>query len=310
MNILVTGGAGYIGSALVNKLANRMDIDSIVVYDNLSRDNHNLFTQNLQPNAVGKVKLEYGDLLDSRKLRKVMKGIDVVYHLAARTSSPSSDLDSHFYEQTNHWGTAELIYAVEESTTVKKLIFTSSTAVYGSTEGDMQITETTEPNPKTFYGISKLRGEAHVQRLLNSEKTKTLIFRIANVYGFAPALRFDTVINRFMFDANFKNKISIHGSGSQVRSYIHVNQVVAALEQAMGDDLKAGIYNLSDKQLSLLDMLDTLKEIYPPLEFIFINQHITPHHQKIANTAADHGIVMESKELMLELFTFKQKFTF
>jgi UDP-glucose 4-epimerase len=69
--------------------------------------------------------------------------------------------DSHVYEQVNHWGTAELVYAVEESN-VKKFIYTSSSGVYGSSSG--AVDETTIPNPKTFYAISKLRGEEHVRR--------------------------------------------------------------------------------------------------------------------------------------------------
>ncbi len=309
MKVLVTGGAGYIGSALVQELAKRKDIESIVVYDNLSRDNYNLFTDSKKL-AEGKVRFEFGDLLDSRKLKKAVKNADVVYHLAAKTSSPNSDLDSHFFEQTNHWGTAELVYAVEESTNVKKFIVASSTAIYGTTTGTEEVNESSEPNPKTFYAVSKMRGESHVQRLF--DKTNTVILRLSNVYGHAPALRFDTVINRFMFDGHYKNRISIHGSGNQVRSFVHINKAVDALVQALEKEVPSGIYNVTDKQLSLLDMLDVLKEIYPPMEFILINQHLTPSDLRVSPESNLSKYIAETKsnDLNQELSEFKAHFSF
>ncbi|MFL5728758.1 MAG: NAD-dependent epimerase/dehydratase family protein, partial [Cytophagaceae bacterium] len=134
MNILVTGGAGYIGAELVYRLSKCEHVNKIVVYDNLTRDNYNLFISNSNKIGNNKVKFELGDILDSRKLRKVLKDIDVVYHLAARVDNPYSNIDSHVFEQVNNWGTAELVYAVEESKKVSKFIYLSSTSVYGSSK--------------------------------------------------------------------------------------------------------------------------------------------------------------------------------
>src|SRR5262252_5068221 len=131
MNILITGGAGYIGTELIYRLAELNDIENIVVYDNLSRGNYNLFIGHKVPTQ--KIKFIQGEILDSRKLNNVLKNIDVVFHLAAKVTTPFSNVDGHIYEQTNHWGTAELVYALEESQ-VKKLIFLSSTGVYGNTK--------------------------------------------------------------------------------------------------------------------------------------------------------------------------------
>ena len=126
MNILITGGTGYIGTALVNALSQRNDVTKIVVYDNLSRGNFNFFIGRNE--SKGKIKFIQGDILDSRKIRKELSAIDVVYHLAAKVTTPFANIDSHFFEQINHWGTAELIYALEESD-VKQLIFTSSARI-------------------------------------------------------------------------------------------------------------------------------------------------------------------------------------
>ena len=139
--------------------------------------------------------------------------------LAAKVTTPFANTDGHIYEQTNHWGTAELTYALEESN-VKQLIFLSSTGVYGNTTE--AVNENSIPQPDSFYSISKLRAEQHVKRL--SDKIKTIIIRLGNVYGYSKSMRFDAVINRFMFDAHFTNRITINGAGSQHRSFIHIDK--------------------------------------------------------------------------------------
>ena len=268
MNVLVTGGAGYIGTELVNLLVSNPSVDKVIVYDNLSRMNYNLFL-GLKLQRHPKLSFVKGELLDSRSLRKVLKGIDVVYHLAAKVTTPFDSSDSHVYEQVNHWGTAELVYAVEESN-VKRFIYTSSSGVYGSSSG--AVDENTIPNPKTFYAISKLRGEEHVRRLL--DKIDTYIFRCGNVYGYSKSMRFDSVINKFVFEANFNQIVTVQGDGKQSRSFIHIDRVSKALNNCIAGDLPGGTYNLVERSIKIFDIVDELKQLLPELEFIFINQHL------------------------------------
>ena len=306
MNVLVTGGAGYIGTELVNLLVSNPSVDKVIVYDNLSRMNYNLFL-GLKLQKHPKLSFVKGELLDSRSLRKVLKGIDVVYHLAAKVTTPFDSSDSHFYEQVNHWGTAELVYAVEESN-VKKFIYTSSSGVYGSSSG--AVDENTIPNPKTFYAISKLRGEEHVRRLF--DKIDTYIFRCGNVYGYSKSMRFDSVINKFVFEANFNRIVTVQGDGKQSRSFIHIDRVAKALNNCLTTDLSGGIYNLVERSIKIFDIVDELKQLVPELEFIFINQHLKLRELSVKeNIEVNKRLgINHAQSLKKELEEFLSRFSF
>lgn len=309
MKVLVTGGAGYIGAELVYKLSLQDDVEKVVVYDNLTRHNYNLFISNSNKVKNNKVKFEFGDILDSRKIRKVLQDIDVVYHLAARADTPFSNTDSHVFEQINNWGTAELVYAIEESKTISRVIYVSSTSIYGASK--KMVDESVHPNPRTVYSISKMRGEEHIKRLFNKNGIKTSIVRCGNVYGYTPTIRFDSVINKFMFDANFNNRISIHGSGKQARSFIHVTKAVDALLFMRNADIPSDIYNLTDKTLEILDIVDVLKEIYPEIEFIFINQHLDLRELKVKRESKLSAFyTLPDSDFKEELLEFKDRFSF
>ena len=304
MNVLITGGAGYIGSELAKRLAKNNSVSRITVYDNLSRGNYNFFIGD----SIGGNKIHFvnGDILDSRKLKKVLKGTDAVIHLAAKVTTPFSNIDSHAFEQVNHWGTAELVYALEEQP-VPQFIFMSSASVYGNISDEA--TEETIPNPSSFYGVSKFRAEQHVMRLM--EKMNTIILRAGNVYGFSQSMRFDAVINKFMFDAHFHNRVTIHGNGKQLRTFIYIDKVTYMLEQLLSKKTASGVYNLSDKNLSVLELIDTLKIFYPELEFMFINQHLNMQ-QMIVNPQSKlySEIPLPASELSDELKLFKERFAF
>jgi UDP-glucose 4-epimerase len=306
MNILVTGGAGYIGTELISALVSNDAVEKVIVYDNLSRLNYNLFL-GLKLQKHQKLTFIKGELLDSRNLRKVLKGIDVVYHLAAKVSTPFANADAHIYEQVNHWGTAELVYAIEESK-VQKFIYVGSTGVYGSSE--TPVDEDTPPNPQSLYAISKYRGEDHVKRL--GEKIQTYIFRCGNVYGYNKSMRFDSVINKFVFEANFDKRVTIHGNGKQTRSFIHVDILAKALNNVLFSELASGTYNLVCRSMTVIDIVDVLKQLTPDLEFIFINQHLKLHELVVKDNASVNAMlgIKTNKTLKDELEEFLGRFSF
>lgn len=305
MKVLVTGGAGYIGTELSYLLSADERISEVVIYDNFSRNNHNLFIGHRKfPNA--NVKFIQGELLDTRKIKSILKDTDVVFHLAARTMSPFSGDSSHLFEQVNHWGTAELVYAVEQSD-VKSFVYLSSTSVYGASSKEVDVDSPL--NPRTFYGISKMRGEEHVMRLF--KKMPTYLIRCGNVYGYSKSMRFDAVINKFMFDANFNHRISVHGDGNQRRSFVHVDRVSALLNELLSQPIKSGTYDLVDHVLSVNDVAEKVEQVYPDMEMLFVNQHLQLKELVVKkNEQINQLIPGEVKSFEDDLQAFKQAFTF
>jgi len=305
MKVLLTGGAGYIGTGLINQLFQDHEVDQIIVYDNLSRSNRNLF--------IGRNKIEsdrlkfiHGDILDSRKLRSALKGVNVVYHLAANVKTPFSDQNPHLFEQVNHWGTAELVYALEESE-VERVIHLSSVSVYGTSN---QPLGTDSPlNPRTFYGISKMRAEEHVNRLRS--KMKAFIIRCGNVYGYNRSMRFDAVINRFMFEANFHKQITINGSGKQRRPFVQIDRLCQSLSKLANSEVEDGVYNAVDQNYAIGEVVENIRQLYPELEMLFVNQHMKMRDLSVLPSKELIGIGhSDPNGLYKDLESFKRNFTF
>jgi len=272
MKLFITGGAGYLGTEVIRRLiAEPGDIAEIVVYDNFSRGNYGLFTQ---PELAGKgqIRVIEGDLLDSRKLRATMSGADVVLHLAARVSTPYASDSAHTYDQINHWGTAELVYAIEDAPRPPALIHLSSTSVYGF--ADQEVDESIPPVPNSSYGMSKFRAEEQVRRLMDKRVSRTVILRTGNVFGYSPSMRFEAVINRFVFEAKYLRRISVHGKGEQVRPFIAVSDVARVIESAIRGKLADGLYNVAAENVAVGDIAALLRRIYPDLEVQALDRHV------------------------------------
>jgi len=127
-----------------------------------------------------------------------------------------------------------------------------------------------------------MRGEGFVERLMKNDKLDTYIIRLGNVYGFNQTMRFDAVINQFGFEANFLKKISIHGDGQQIRSFINVDKAAQYITQIPFLQVPSGIYNLTDFNKTIMDIALTFKDLIPELEMQFINQHL-----QLRNIAVD-----------------------
>lgn len=268
MKILITGGAGYVGYSVVRKLLDDLDrVHSITIYDNLSRKNYSFFTEAKFDHKP--VNLIQGDILDGRSLQKALEGIDCVVHLAAKVTTPFADADAHSFDQVNHWGTAQLAYAIEKSS-VSRVIYMSSISIYG--DHPEPVNEEAMPHPHSFYGRSKWEGEKQIQVL--QQDRDVIILRSGNVYGYNPAYRIDAVVNRFLFQANFTGRITINGSGDQHRSFVHVDKLATATNAAVDGKVRPGIYNVVEHNLTINDIATSVKELYPGLDIIHANYNI------------------------------------
>lgn len=265
MNILITGGAGYIGYSLVRALDAVDQVNKITVYDNLYHSNVNFFTHG---KSLCKTEFVKGDVLNAYELEKVVKNQDVVIHLAAHVDFPYTYKDNFKYEQVNQYGTVAL-YGLLEKHPPKKVIYLSSAAVYGFKE---VMDENTPPEPANYYGISKLKGEEYINLL--KPKSEVIILRSANVFGYNPMVRLDAVINNFMFEALLYGKIKIHGTGNQSRPFIYLPVLV---KEIMGlvfaSENVSGTYNLAQGNFSMNELRDFILEQLPHVEFTYVNSN-------------------------------------
>ncbi len=304
MRVLVTGGAGYLGTELVAELCRRDDVSEVVVYDNLSRRNHNLFIGARLPQKP--VRVVIADILDTRRLRRELAAVDWVVHLAARVSTPFADADYHGLEQVNHWGTAELGYLLEEAPRAG-LLYVSSASVYG--DRDQPVGHEDDPAPDTAYALSKLRGERMLERLAG--RMPVTVVRCANVYGYSESMRFDAVVNRFLFDAHFSGRIHVHGSGEQRRSFVHVDNAVAVLSRLVAPGAPQGTHDLVERSLAVGAIAQVVAQVYPDLEMIFTEQDMRRRNLVLRRDPRIWpGAADDQADLVDQLEAFRERFAF
>lgn len=261
MNVLITGGAGYIGSSLVDKLAEIDAVQKIVVYDNLNQGKHGFFFGKQQ---IRKLQFIHGDILDAYAFLEALKGIDTVIHLAAYVAQPYNHLQSLQYEQINRLGTQNVSRLCQESTDVKRFLYLSSSAVYGFHEN---ILAEDTPMPDNAYSQSKFAAEEYVRLM-----TKPFaIVRSGNVFGFNPSIRLDTVLNAFFFDAITKGKIKIYGNGKQQRPFISLENIVSVLYRWVLTNESPLL--AVDFNASINDLRDFLNQREENVEYQYLNQN-------------------------------------
>ncbi len=220
---LVTGGAGFIGSHLVNRLIN--DGHKVIVIDNLSEGKK----ENLNPKA----KFYKLDICNLEKIMPLFKGIDYVFHLAAIPRVPLSvekPIETH---KVNVDGTLNVLYASYKNN-VKRFIFASSSSVYGN-QKTLPLKETMIPNPLSPYGLQKLIGEMYCKLFSNLYGLQTVSLRFFNVYGprMNPEGAYALAIGKFLKLKKEGKPLTIYGDGKQTRDFIFIDDVIEALVLVM-----------------------------------------------------------------------------
>ena len=252
MKILITGGAGFLGSALANRLAELHH--QVRVLDDLSSGNEGRLNS--------QVIFSRGDTRDIPKLWTLLRGVDCVYHLAARVSVPESVLYPVEYNDVNVGGTVSVMTAVRDAQ-VRRVIFTSSGAAYGEQE-HQPITEDTPLRPQTPYAVSKMAAEQYVLAIGALWEIETVILRIFNAYGPGQPLppSHAPVIPQFLKQALDGGSLVVYGSGRQTRDFVYISDVVDALVAAAeAPDIDRSIMNIgSGTGVSIKELVDAVAE--------------------------------------------------
>ena len=249
MKVLITGGAGFIGSHIAEAFQDKAEV---VILDNLRTGKH----ANLEGLNVTFVN---GDIRDRNAVMSCMKGVDYVFHLAAMVSVPESMINPTECVEINNKG---LLIVLEEAAKsgVKKLCFSSSSAIYGDSPASPKL-ETMLPEPKSPYAVSKLDGEYYCKIFTETKKLQTVSFRYFNVFG----PRQDTnsayaaAIPIFTSRALLNESITIYGDGEQTRDFIYVKDVVMA-NVYFSQNNYTGVYNVGyGKKITINDLVSKMR---------------------------------------------------
>ncbi len=222
MNFLITGAAGFLGSALANRLAR--EGHQVRGLDDLSTGD----PQSLSPDVL----FTRGDVNDRPKLWTLLQEVDCVYHLAARVLVAESVLYPREYNAVNVGGTVSLMEAMRD-VGVRRVVLVSSGAVYGD-QGVQPLDENAPPNPHSPYAVSKLSAEYYVRTIGDLWAIETVSLRVFNAYGPGQNLppSHPPVIPNFIRMAVRGGTLVVHSDGNQTRDYVFVEDVVNAMVAA------------------------------------------------------------------------------
>lgn len=221
MNFLITGSAGFLGSALARRLVR--EGHNVRGIDDLSTG---------EPQTVSGMLFTRGDVNDRPKLWTLLQEVDCVYHLAARVLVAESALYPREYNAVNVGGTVTLMEAMRD-VGVKRVVFISSGAVYGDQE-QQPLREDCAPNPRSPYAVSKLAGEYYVRTIGALWGIETVSLRVFNAYGPGQHLpsSHPPVIANMLRQASRQGTVVVHGDGAQTRDFVYVEDVVRGMVAA------------------------------------------------------------------------------
>jgi UDP-glucose 4-epimerase len=266
MKVLITGGAGFIGSNLARALTSRSDVDEVVVLDDLSFG----YRSNLDGIDVQFVE---GSILDEQVLSDASSGVAAIVHLAARSSVPRSIAEPMAAHEVNATGTAMVLEAARRQDGAQ-VIVASSSSVYGQTDV-LPKHESLPARPMSPYAASKLATESYTLAWSHSYGIPTLALRFFNVFGpLQPPLHtYAAVIPAFVFAAMTKRPLPVHGDGTQSRDFTYVDSVVEVIADAIVRRVshKEPVNLAFGTRITLLQLIAKLEEVLGrtlPIDFL------------------------------------------
>jgi CDP-paratose 2-epimerase len=286
MRLLITGGAGLVGSHCAEFFAANNPKNKVIVFDNLLRSRlFGYHKKSVEYNweylkKFRNIELVLGDIRREKDLARAFgKGVDVVIHAAGQpgvgssVSMPANDFS------INALGTLNVLEAARKSSKDTMIIYCSTNKVYGENVDKIALVEKkkryafkdirgideqmcTDLTAHTPYGVSKLAGDLYTQEYGYIYKMKTAVFRMSCIYGTRQfGFQDQGWVAWFIIATLFDKPVTIYGNGKQVRDMLYVDDLVDAFSRFIGSDLKRGLFNIGggpDNTLSLLEFLDEL----------------------------------------------------
>jgi UDP-glucose 4-epimerase len=253
MNFLITGAAGFLGSALANQLSR--EGHQVRGLDDLSTGDPKVLSAD--------VHFTRGDVNDRPKLWTLLQEVDCVYHLAARVSVQESILYPREYNAVNVGGTVSLMEAMRD-VGVRRVVLVSSGAIYGD-QGEQPLRESMAPNPRSPYAVSKLAAEYYMNTIGDLWQIDTVSLRVFNAYGpgqHLPASH-PPVVPFFLRQAIHKGSIVVHSDGNQTRDYVYIDDVVSAMVAAStAPNMDGLVINIgSGRETSTRDLVKSVFDV-------------------------------------------------
>jgi len=260
--VLVTGGAGYIGTTLCNLL-----LESgweVILFDSFIFGKKPIENIANHPNLT----VVEGDIRESNSLAKLLNNEVSVVHLASLSNDPSCDLNPEWSREINHQATVRLA-EIAKSTGSPRFVFASSCSVYGNGLGNLS-NETSPCNPVSLYAELKLKSEEAILGLMDKSFRPT-IFRQATIFGYSRRMRFDLAINQMTMHAITKGKIHVLGGGEQWRPFLHVEDSALLFKKGLeGEQEKVcgRIFNAGsdENNFQILELAKKVKEVVGDVE--------------------------------------------
>ena len=264
MNILITGGAGYLGSVITPLLVNKGY--DVTVYDNLMYNQLTLSDLCYKSNF----KFVYGDVRDYKKLNEYVQKADVIIPLAAIVGFPACEKDKQLAEEVNYNQIYDLITNTSKEQTI---IFPNTNSGYGTRSSGI-CTENQKLQPISHYGITKCNAEDILLQNGNA-----IIFRFATVFGVSPRMRLDLLVNEFVYKALTDKYITIF-ERKAVRNYIHIRDVASVFEwMVVHRDIHRGeIFNvgLSDANINKQQLAEMIKKFISDFAITYSDYYEDP----------------------------------